>query len=97
MWVCGRILQGNYALIESFRLLHPGTQCHIVHLKQEWSHQTASFIIFAFSNVAELTLFHIMFYDRQKCYAFPEQQENRTLKEKRFPGNSSKIQVATRK
>ena len=35
--------------------------------------------------------------DRQKCYAFPEQQENRTLKEKRFPGNSSKIQVATRK
>ena len=35
--------------------------------------------------------------DRQKCYAFPEQQENRTLKEKRFPGNSSKIHVATRK
>ena len=36
--------------------------------------------------------------DRQKCYAFPEQQENRTLKyQKRFPGNSSKIQVAMRR
>ena len=36
--------------------------------------------------------------DRQKCYAFPEQQENKTLKlEKIFPGNSSKIQVAMRK
>ena len=35
--------------------------------------------------------------DRQECYAFPEQQENRTLQQKRCPGNSSKIQVATRK
>ena len=58
---------------------------------------SCNFISFTFSNFAELTLFHIMADDRQKCYAFPEQQENRTLKEKRFPGNSSKIQVATRK
>ena len=35
--------------------------------------------------------------DRQKCYAFPEQQENKTLKQKILPGNSSKIQVAMRK
>ena len=35
--------------------------------------------------------------DRQKCYAFPAEQENSTLKEKRLPGNSLKIQVATRK
>ena len=42
VWVCGRILQGNYTLIESFRLLHSGTQCHIVHLKHEWSHQAAT-------------------------------------------------------
>ena len=35
--------------------------------------------------------------DRQKCYAFPEQQENKTLKQKIFPGNSSKHQVAMRK
>ena len=34
---------------------------------------------------------------RQKCYAFPEHQENRTLKEKGLPGNSSKIEVAMRK
>ena len=75
VWVCGRILQGNYTLIESFRLLHPGTQCHIVHLKHK-----CKFIIFASSNFAELTLFHVMVDDRQKCYAFPEQQENKTLK-----------------
>ena len=92
MWVCGRILQGNYTLIESFRLLYPGTQCHIAHLKHE-----CNFIIFASSNFAELTLFHIMANGRQKCYAFPEQQENKTLKQKIFPGNSSKIQVAVRK
>ena len=35
--------------------------------------------------------------DKQQFHAFLEQEENRTLKEKRFPGNSSKIQVATRK
>ena len=43
VWVCGRILQGNYTLIESFRLLHPGTHCcSVVHLKHEWSHQVAT-------------------------------------------------------
>ena len=39
----------------------------------------------------------IMANGRQKCYAFPEQQENKILKQKIFPGNSSKIQVAVRK
>ena len=58
---------------------------------------SCNIIIFAFSNFAELTLFHILADDRQKCYAFPVEQENSTLKEKRLPGNSSKIQVATRK
>ena len=58
---------------------------------------SCNFIIFAFSNFAELTLFHIMADDRQKCYAFPAEQENSTLKEKRLPWNSLKIQVATRK
>ena len=29
--------------------------------------------------------------DRQRCYAFPKQQEIKTLKEKGFSGNSSKI------
>ena len=71
---CGSV-GGNYTLIESFRLLHPGTQCPIVHLKHK-----CKFIIFASSNFAELTLFHVMVDDRQKCYAFPEQQENKTLK-----------------
>ena len=58
---------------------------------------SCNFISFAFSNFAELTSFHIMADGRQKCYAFPEHQENRTLKEKGLPGNSSKIQVAMRK
>ena len=56
---------------------------------------SCNFTIFAFSNFAELTLFHIIADDRQKCHAFPEPEENRTLKQKRFLGNSSKIQVAT--
>ena len=35
--------------------------------------------------------------DKQKFRAFLEQEENRTVKQKRFLGNSSKIQVARRK
>ena len=42
VWLFGRILLGNHALIESFRLLYSGTQCHIVHLKHKWSHQAAT-------------------------------------------------------
>ena len=35
---------------------------------------SCNFVIFASSNFAVLTLFHIMADDRQKCYALPEQQ-----------------------
>ena len=41
---------------------------------------SCNFIIFAFSNFAELTLLHIMADDKQKFHAFLEQEENRTLK-----------------
>ena len=34
--------------------------------------------------------------DRQRCYAIPEQQEYKTLKNKRFSGNFSEIQNAMR-
>ena len=70
-----------YTLIESLTLLHAGTQCHIVH---QWLHQAAMPQFLPSQTLLnELCLFvvwnNIMADDRQRCYAFPEQQEIKTV------------------
>ena len=80
VWVCGRILQENYTLIESLESLdyyiqEPSAILFIWNMSGHIELQLHNFWLFKLYWIN-----FVSYYGWWKCYALPEQQENKTLK-----------------